>query len=80
MRRNLDRRIEVLAPVEDPALKSLIKSKILDIYLRDTIKTWELGPDGVYARRVGDKPFDAQNYLIQNPLTRDVFSRRSSAA
>ncbi len=80
MRRNLDRRIEVLVPIEDPVLKTLIKSRILDIYLRDTVKTWELGSDGAYSRRTGDKSFDAQSYLMEHPLTREIFSSRVSAA
>ncbi|HWD40013.1 MAG TPA: polyphosphate kinase 1 [Fimbriimonas sp.] len=78
MRRNLDRRIEVLAPVEDLTLKSLIKSKILDIYLRDTLRTWELAADGTYSRRSSEKAFDAQAYLISHPFTRDLFASRSA--
>jgi polyphosphate kinase len=80
MRRNLDRRIEVLAPIEDHGLKTLIKTRILDIYLKDTVKTWDLGPEGTYSRRVGDRTFDAQTYLLEHPLSRDLFSSRVSAA
>jgi len=76
MRRNLDRRIEVLCPVEDPTLKSLIRSQILDVYLRDTAKSWELTEAGCYVRRTGEKEFDAQNYLMLHPLTRELFARR----
>lgn len=76
MRRNLDRRIEVLCPVEDVLLKSLVKSQILDVYLRDTVKTWELTESGTYVRRSGDKDCDAQGYLMQHPLTREFFTRR----
>jgi polyphosphate kinase len=80
MRRNLDRRIEVLAPVEDPNLKNLTKTRILDIYLRDTVKAWELTPDGDYTRRAprgNDKPFDSQDHLLAHPLTKEVFATRS---
>jgi polyphosphate kinase len=76
MRRNLDRRIEVLAPVEDPTLKSAVKVRILDVYLKDTKKAWQLESDGNYVRRTSDKPFDAQDYLIHHPLTADLYSRR----
>jgi polyphosphate kinase len=78
MRRNLDRRIEALTPVEDPALKAAVKTRILDIYLKDTVKSWELGPDGEYSRRTGDKSFNAQEFLIQHPLTAELFSRRAT--
>jgi len=50
MTRNLDRRIEVVAPVEDPVLKQELKV-ILDICLTDNRQAWELRPDGTYVQR-----------------------------
>jgi polyphosphate kinase len=49
MPRNLDRRVELLVPVDDaPSRKRLIK--ILDTYFRDTEKARRLRPDGSYER------------------------------
>jgi polyphosphate kinase len=49
MPRNLDRRIEVLAPVEDPRLRARIGA-ILDALFADTRFAWELGGDGEWSR------------------------------
>jgi polyphosphate kinase len=50
MPRNLDRRIEVLAPVENARAKAEIGA-ILDSAFADTAHTWELGADGEWTRR-----------------------------
>jgi polyphosphate kinase len=67
MERNLDRRVEVVFPVEDRLWAEQIRDEILPAYFRDTVNTWELGPDGVY-RRVepapGEDPFDVHAWLI----------------
>jgi len=67
MRRNLDRRVEILFPVEDPALKKQIRDDILEIYLQDTAQAHELQSDGSYLRlhpAPGEAPFSAQAYLL----------------
>ncbi len=51
MPRNLNRRVEVLFPVESEAIKAQIRDEIVPLYLEDTIKARELGADGVYRRR-----------------------------
>jgi polyphosphate kinase len=50
MKRNLDRRVESVAPVEDPEL-ALELGEILDTYDRDNYSRWDCGPDGIYTRR-----------------------------
>ena len=50
MPRNLDRRIEVLTPVENARAKAEIGA-ILDSAFADTTNTWELGADGEWTRR-----------------------------
>lgn len=50
MPRNLDRRVEALVPVEDPALQSEL-ADLLEICLSDNRKAWEMKPDGLYAQR-----------------------------
>lgn len=63
MPRNLDRRVEVLAPVRDRAIKRYLIEEYLTSYLKDNAKARELMPDGKY-RRVeipnGEEPFDSQ--------------------
>ena len=77
MRRNLDRRIEVLVPVEDPRLIEYIRTKILDISMKDNVRSWNLLPDGTYERRpkLEEKPFDSQNWFMAHPTTKELFPK-----
>lgn len=61
MRRNLDRRIEVMTPVRDPRLIAQLR-ELLETYLLDTVNAWDLKEDGNYTRRTApkDKAFSAQ--------------------
>lgn len=52
MPRNLDRRVEVLAPVRDPKLVKRLREEILAAYLHDTVKTRLMRSDGSYERLV----------------------------
>ncbi len=49
MPRNLDRRVEIMFPVEDEKLKQKVKH-ILDVQLEDNLKAYHMGPDGEYTR------------------------------
>jgi len=49
MRRNLDNRIEVLVPVEDPLLQSRLE-EILAVNLADDVLAWELDGDGRWTK------------------------------
>jgi len=62
MERNLDRRVEILTPVLHPGLRHALKTRILDLQLRDNISVTELDAEGVYRPvRRGDAPVvDAQ--------------------
>ncbi|HYW19568.1 MAG TPA: polyphosphate kinase 1 [Nodularia sp. (in: cyanobacteria)] len=54
MRRNLDRRVEVITPIRDPDIAKDLQ-EILGIMLADNRQAWELQPDGTYIqRRPGD--------------------------
>jgi polyphosphate kinase len=52
MPRNLDTRVELLAPVEDVGLRGEIEDT-LERCLADDTFAWELGPDGSWVRRNG---------------------------
>ena len=49
MRRNLDRRIEAVTPIEDSELKSKIKA-LLQTYIKDDYFSWRMKEDGSYAK------------------------------
>ena len=49
MPRNLDSRVELLAPVEDAALKAELLD-VLERSLADNANAWELGPEGDWSR------------------------------
>lgn len=48
--RNLDRRVEAVAPIEDPGIAKELK-EILDVMLADHRQAWELQPNGHYVQR-----------------------------
>jgi polyphosphate kinase len=50
MPRNFIRRVELLFPVEDPAIKARVRDEILAVMLADNVKTRVLRPDGSYVR------------------------------
>ncbi len=50
MPRNLDRRVEILAEIDDKNCKAAL-IRILDIYFQDNTKAYELKPDGSYVRK-----------------------------
>lgn len=50
MKRNLDRRVEIITPIESPELRTQLDS-ILDVYLRDNASAWEMQADGSYLKR-----------------------------
>ncbi len=69
MNRNLNGRIEVLAPIDNEKIRRNIMTEILRLQLSDTEQSWIMEPTGSYKRYVrgkGVKKVDAQN--AQNHL------------
>lgn len=67
MERNLDRRVEVVFPIDDREWAAEIRDEILPAYFKDTVNAWELSPQGTYHRlqpRDGQEPFDVQTWLM----------------
>lgn len=62
MTRNTQRRVEVVTPVYDPALKEELE-RYLDVQLRDTVKARELCSDGTYRKKTG-APVNAQETFM----------------
>ncbi len=69
MPRNLDRRVEILFPVEDTSLKEEV-IHILETQLKDTVKAHLLMPDGNYEKidRRGKQRFNAQEYFCEQSI------------
>jgi len=63
--RNLDRRVEVVFPVEDRKLIARLRDEVLRIYLEDTVNAHLLNADGDYLRPQG-AACDSQAWLIQH--------------
>lgn len=63
MSRNLDRRVEVLFPIEDRRLVRHLHERVLELYLADNVKAREMLPDGKYVKRkrsAGEPRINAQ--------------------
>ena len=69
MPRNLDKRVEILFPVEDPILQEEIYH-ILHIQLSDTKKAHLLMPDGQYVKvdQRGKTPLNSQLYFCEEAM------------
>ena len=69
MPRNLDKRVEILFPVEAQELKTRI-IHILDIQLRDNVKTRIKQPDGSYVTLTpgDDEPLSSQDYFCNEAI------------
>jgi polyphosphate kinase len=70
MPRNLDSRVEVLVPVEDPSLRAEVDG-LLEASLSDTRSSFQLTSEGVWERRrpAGDEPeYAAQEDLMERAL------------
>lgn len=64
MRRNLDRRVEILFPILDATHRKQIK-KDLDLMLKDNLKARALNPDGTYRPvAVTDTPINSQLFFL----------------
>ena len=70
MPRNLDRRVEVIFPINDPAIRHYIRRAILEVELYNNTSARDLHPDGTYTRRrpaPGEPPVDSQAWLMAHP-------------
>src|SRR6185437_10029208 len=77
MPRNLDHRVEVLAPIDDIGAQNEIAST-LDALFTDTSSSWELEPDGTWQRirpKKGERPRSAQAVLMRRARRRVSLAR-----
>jgi polyphosphate kinase len=74
MPRNLNRRVEVLFPLEDASLVRYLRDNVLAEYMHDNVKARVMQSDGTYVRRkqaAKEKPLNIQTYFIEQRLAED---------
>jgi len=81
MPRNLDRRVEVLAPIGCERVRARIREECMTTIEQDNCRVYEMDADGVYTRRrpaEGDSPSDAQLLAMGAPQRAAVVSKRQT--
>ena len=68
MSRNIDHRVEVLAPIRDPGLVRSIRDGVLKTYLADNVKARQMNAAGNYTRKKaagGKAPVNSQEWFLE---------------
>ena len=71
MPRNLDRRVEVMFPVESETLREQIRREVIEPALADNARAYEMHADGSYLQRsppAGEAPRNAQAIALERTV------------
>jgi len=74
MQRNLNRRVELMFPVEDPALQDYV-SGVVDLMMKDNVKARILNSEGLYLRVMPQK--DEHSVNCQQIFLHQAYQRQS---
>jgi len=74
MPRNIDRRVEILFPVTNQAMRREVIDNILNVYLKDTVKGRVLNSDGTYSNlleivKAPAQLMNSQDYLLDGRVS-----------
>ena len=75
MPRNLHRRVEIMFPVESPALREQIRQEVVAPAMADNAFAFDMNAEGVYTRRVpqaGEPPRGAQLEVFEGVVRRTL--------
>jgi polyphosphate kinase len=78
MPRNINRRVELLFPLESPELIRHVRDDILALYLSDTVQGRQMQSDGTYVRRqaeTGKRSVNAQAKLVKQAVSPPAVAR-----
>ncbi len=70
MARNMDWRVETLVPIHNPTVHAQVLDQIMATNLKDSMQSWELGPDATWRRvpeGTGKRRISAHDYFMTNP-------------
>jgi polyphosphate kinase len=68
MQRNLNHRVEVVFPIENPHYVRQIRDEFLETYLRDNVRARVMQSNGRYKRKKpldGEKEVSVQNWFME---------------
>ena len=74
MQRNLNRRVEIVFPIEDDTLKRELYDNFLEVQLADTGSAYRMNSDASYTRLLDEldeeaTPLNSQKWMLENRIT-----------